>query len=76
MLICHTQGAQSSLTMCRLNLNFKILGEMLICHTQVAQSSLTMCRLNHNFKILGEILFCHTSGGSIIFDHVQAKSEH
>ena len=68
-------GHQSSLTMCRLNLNFKILGKILVCHTQGAQSSLTMCRLNLNFKILGEILVCHTHGWSIIFDHVQAKSE-
>ena len=39
------------------------------------QSSLTMCRLYLNFKILDEILVCHTWGVSIIFDHVQAKSE-
>ena len=64
---------QSSLTMCRLNLNFKILDEILVCHVG-GQSSLTMCRLNLNFKILGEILVCHT-GGSVIFDHVQAISE-
>ena len=75
MLICHTQGAQSSLTMFMLNLNFEILCEMLICHTHETQSSLTMCRLNLNFRILGEILVCHTLGGYIIFDHVQTKSE-
>ena len=38
------------------------------------QLSLTMCMLNLNFKILCEILVCYT-GQSIIFDHVQAKSE-
>ena len=74
MLICHTQGLQSSLTMCRLYLNYKILCVMLICHTQGAQSSLTMCRLKMNFKILGRILVHHNTG-SIIFDHVQAKSD-
>ena len=26
-------GGQSSVTMYRLNLNFKILGEILVCHT-------------------------------------------
>ena len=55
-------------------MNFKILGEILVSHTVGGQSSLTMCRLNMNFKILGEILVSHT-GGSIIFYHVQAKSE-
>ena len=78
------EGDQSSLTMCRLNLNFKILGEILVYHgggghtltmlgARGGQSSLTMCRLNMNFKILGEILVSHTVGGrgSIIFDHVQ-----
>ena len=76
ILVCHTaQGGQSSLTMCRLNLNFKILVEILVCYTWwEGQSSLAMSRLNLNFQILGEILVCHT-GGSIIFDHVQAKSE-
>ena len=53
---------QSALTMCRLNLKFKILGEILVIHTQVGQSSLTMCRLNLNLKILGELLVCHTGG--------------
>ena len=48
-----------------LTLNSVILG---------GQSSLTMCRLNLNLKILGEILVSDT-GGSIIFDHVQTKSE-
>ena len=52
-------GIQSSFTMCRLNLNFKILGEILILGDQ---SSLTMCKLNLNFKILGEILVSHTRG--------------
>ena len=33
-----------------------------------------MCMLNLNFKILGEILVYHT-GGSIIFDNMQAESE-
>ena len=65
---------QSSLNMSRLSLKFKILGEILVSHTQVGQSSLTMCRLNLNLKILGEVLFSHT-GGSIIFEHVQAKPE-
>ena len=60
--------------MCRLNLNLRILGEILVSHTQVGQSSLTMCRLNLNLKILGELLVSHT-GGSIIFDHVQAESK-
>ena len=55
-------GGQSSLTMCRLDLNFKILCEILICHTQGIQSSMTMCRLNLNFKILCKILICHTQG--------------
>ena len=68
-------GGQSSLTMCRLNLNFKILSEILVCHTWGGQSSVTMCRLNLNFKILSEILVCHTMRVSIIFDHVQTKSE-
>ena len=59
--------------MCRLNLNFKILGEILFGHVGV-QSSLTMWKpIYLNFKILGEILV--SPGGSIIFDHVQAKSE-
>ena len=44
------------MTMCRLNLNFKILGENLDSHTGGGQSSLTMGRLNLNFKIEGEIL--------------------
>ena len=61
--------------MCKLNLNFKILGEILVCHTWGGQSSVTMCRLNLNFKILSEILVCHTMGVSIIFDHVQTKSK-
>ena len=44
-------GGQLSLTMCRLNLNYKILGELLVCHTgEQGQSSLTMCRLNLNLK--------------------------
>ena len=43
----------------RLNLNFKILGDILVVHLG-GQSSLTMCRLNLNFKILGEILVSHT----------------
>ena len=72
ILVSHT-GGQSSFTMCRLNLNFKILGEILGSHTLGVQSSLTMWKLYINFKILGEILV--SPGGSIIFDHVQAKSE-
>ena len=62
------------MTMCRLNLNFKILGEILVRHNLGDQLSLTMCRLNLNFKILGEILVCHI-WGSIIFDHVKTKFE-
>ena len=73
-MVGHTQVGQSSLTMCRLNLKFKILGEILVSHTQVGQSSLTMCRLNLNLKILGEILVMSYWGGSIISDHVQAES--
>ena len=65
-------GSQSPFTKCRLNLNFKIWGEILVSHTG-GQSSFTMCRLNLNIKILGEIL--GSPGGSIIFQHVQAKSE-
>ena len=67
-------GGQSSFTICRLNLHFIILGEILVGHTGGGQSSLTMCRPNLNLKILGKILVSHT-GGSIIFHHVQAKSE-
>ena len=55
--------------MYRLNLNFKFLDEILVGHMG-GQSSFAMCRLNLNFKILGE-----KPGGSIIFHHVQAKSE-
>ena len=62
------------MTMCRLNLNFKILNEKLVGDTLGGQSSLAMCRLNLKFKILVEILVGHTLG-LIIFDHVQAKSE-
>ena len=58
--------------MCRLNLNFKILGEILGSHTLGVQSSLTMWKLYINFKILGEILV--SPGESIIFDHVQTTS--
>ena len=99
-------GGQSSFTMCRLNLNLKILGEILVwsvipggsiifhhvqtksklknfrwdpglvCHTLGSQSSLTMHRLKLNLKILGEILVWSViPGGSIIFHHVQTKSE-
>ena len=41
-LVCHTLGGQSSLTMCRLNLNLKLLGEILVWE---GQSSLTMHRV-------------------------------
>ena len=34
-----------------------------------------MTRLNQTLKILGEILVGNTGGKSIIFYHVQAKSE-
>ena len=48
---------QSSLTMCRLNLNLKILGEILVSHTGGGgQSSFTMSRQSHLFKVIGEIL--------------------
>ena len=68
------QGVQSSLTICRLNLYFKILGELLVCHMG-GQSSFTMCTLNLNLKILGEILVWSVIlEGSIIFHHVQADS--
>ena len=59
------QGGQSSVTKCRLNLNFKILGQILVSHTLGGQSSLTMCRLNLNLKIIGEILVSHTRGGQL-----------
>ena len=48
------------MTMCRLNLNFKILSEILVGHTWGGQLFLTMYRLNFNFKILNEILVSHT----------------
>ena len=32
-MVSHILEGQSSLTMCRLNLKFKILGEILVCHT-------------------------------------------
>ena len=66
--------------MCRLILNFKILGEILVSHTGIldwgveGNHLLAMCRLNLNFKILGEILVCHM-GVQSPFGHVQAKSE-
>ena len=63
---------QSSLTMCTLNLNFKISGKIMGSQWG-GQSSLTMCRLNLNFKISGEIL--GSQGGSIIFDNVHTKSK-
>ena len=51
--------------------------EILVSHTCGGVNHLlTMCMLNFNFQSLGEILVCHTrEEGSIIFDHVQAKSE-
>ena len=72
-LLVGQMGDQSSLTMFRLNLNIKILGELL-AGQMGDQSSLTMSRLNLNLKILGELLVGQM-GGSIIFDHVKAKSE-
>ena len=66
-------GVNHLLAMCRLNLNFKILGEILVGHMG-GQSSFAMCWLNLNFKILGEIVVCHM-GGQSSFGHVQAKSE-
>ena len=62
------------MTMCRLNLNFKILSEILVGHTWGVNCFLTMYRLNFNFKILVEILVSHTWEVNH-FDHVQAKSE-
>ena len=59
--------------MCKLYMNFKILGEILGSHTWGGQSSFTMYKLNMNFKILHEIL--GSPGGSITFQHVQAKSQ-
>ena len=51
--------------------DFRTVPETVISDILVGvQSSSTMARLNLNFKILGEI-----PGGSIIFHHVQAKSE-
>ena len=58
---------QSPFTLCRPNLNLKILSEILVSHTQGGQSSLTMCRLNLNSKILGEILVGHNGEG---FNHL------
>ena len=57
------RGVNHLLTMCMLNLNCKILGEILVCHTAWGVNHLlTMCMLNLNFKILGEILV-HTAWG-------------
>ena len=63
---------QSSFTMCRLKLDFKILDEILVGHTR-GINHLLMSRLNLHFKILGEILVSDT-WGSIIFCYVQAES--
>ena len=38
------------LAMCRLNLNYKILGEILVGHMWGVNHLLTICRLNLNFK--------------------------
>ena len=72
LLVCHTGGVNSSLTMCRLNLNLKILrrdpglsygGSIIFDHVQ-AKSELK------NFKVRSwSVIWV---GGSIIFDHVQA----
>ena len=67
-------GGQSSLTMCRLNLNFQILGEILVCHNGRSiifddvhvESELSNSRWDPGLSYWG---------GSIIFDHVRAKSE-
>ena len=67
-----SDGGQSSFTMSRLNLNWKILGAG---QSDRGVNHLShMSRLNLKWKILGEILVSQT-GGSIIFHHVQAKSE-
>ena len=70
--------SQSSLTMCRLNLKLKTYrwDPDLVCHTLGGQSSLTIHRLKLTLNILGEIrVWSVIPGGSIIFDHVQTKSE-
>ena len=69
------KGGQSSFTMSRLNLNLKILGEILVSNPGGrGQSSFTMSRVNLNLKILGGDSG-QQYGWSIIFHHVQAKSE-
>ena len=69
ILVCHSQGPQSSLTMCRLDLNFKILWlDHHLSYLWGHQSSMTMFRLNLNFEILDRILVCHIGGqSSLIF---------
>ena len=70
-------GVNHLLTMCMLNLNCKIVGEILVCHIhrRGVNHLLTMCMLNLNFKILGEILVCHNAQGSqSSFDHVYVES--
>ena len=55
-------GGQSSFTMCRLNLNFKFLGEILGSHAGGGSIIFDHVQANMNFKILGEILGSHTGG--------------
>ena len=66
-------GGQLSFTMSRLNLKLNIFGEVLVSQMG-GQSSFTMSRLNLNLKFFGEVLVSQ-SGRSIIFHHVQDKSE-
>ena len=51
-------------SMCRLNLNFKILGEIQVGNNGEGVNHLSLSRLNLNFKILGEILVDNTGGPS------------
>ena len=62
MQVSNTWEGQSSFTMCRPNLNLKILAKILVSHTW-EESSFTMCGTNPNLKILGEILLSHSEWG-------------
>ena len=65
---------QLSVTMSRLNLNWKILGGIMVSQMGEGQLSVTMSRLNLKWNILGEITVSQL-GRSINFHHVLAKSE-
>ena len=52
-------GVNNLLALCKLNLNFKILGEIMVWSYGRFNLLLAMCRLNLNFKILLEILVHH-----------------